>query len=126
MHIVAPMTSVLLVDSPSSVREALRQRLSLEPGVDIIAEAEDANRAMTLAQALAPDVVLLDAEAAYLDASALVRALFTYDLPSTIVVLTQHPVSVRHRLEPMTAMIVDKHDGFAALLHVLHSAAGTA
>lgn len=116
------MTTVLLVDSPRSVREALSHRLSLEAGVEIIAEAEDASRAMNLAETLAPEVVLLDAEAAYLDASALVRALSANDLPLGIVVLTQHPVSVRRRLESTSAMVVDKCDGLSALVQAVRSA----
>lgn len=89
------MTTVLLVDSPRSVREALQVRLSLEPGLVIVGEADDATRATSLARALGPDVVLLDAEAAGLDASGLVRALTEHDLSSGIVVLTQHVVAVR-------------------------------
>ena len=69
------MTTVLLIEYPPAVRDALRARLSLERDLDIIGEADDAVQGISLAQALEPDVVLIDAETPDLDAAGIVRVL---------------------------------------------------
>lgn len=51
---------ILLVDDADSVRRALRHVLDSEPGLVVIGEADDGERAVALAAALCPDVVLLD------------------------------------------------------------------
>ena len=56
------MTTVVLRDDPLVVRAALPARWSLEANRVIVGEADDAPQALSLAQALDPDVVLLDPE----------------------------------------------------------------
>ena len=51
---------VLLVDDHELLRAGLRSRLEQEPGIEIVGEAESAERAIVLARAQPPDVVLLD------------------------------------------------------------------
>src|SRR5688572_16274395 len=51
---------LLLVDDQSLFREALRTLLSLQPDFEIVAEAENGERAVNLARAHQPDVVLMD------------------------------------------------------------------
>ena len=51
---------LMLVDDQSLFREALRTLLSLQPDFEIVAEAENGSRAITLAGNHKPDVVLLD------------------------------------------------------------------
>jgi len=50
------MTTVLLIDYPPAVRDALRARLSLERDLDIVGEADNASQGISLAHALDPDV----------------------------------------------------------------------
>jgi DNA-binding NarL/FixJ family response regulator len=116
------VTTVLLVDSPRSVLEALRARLSLESGLCIVGGADDATLAINLVTELDPDVVVVDAEASDLDATKLVRAIAGGDKPPGVVVLTQHAVGARHRLEMVPATIVGKHEGFLSLVHAIQSA----
>ncbi len=54
------MIRVLLVDDQAVVRRALRVRFHLEPDLEVVGEASTGREALTLAQALTPDVVLMD------------------------------------------------------------------
>ena len=116
------MTTLLLVDAPLAVRQALRARLSLEPGLAIVGEADDAPLAISLAHALDPDVVLLDAEAPDLDSSELVCALAAQHPERGIVVLSQHSAVLRDGLQGTPAIVVGKHEGLAALVRAIRSA----
>jgi DNA-binding NarL/FixJ family response regulator len=51
---------ILLTDDQSLFREALRTLLSLQPDFEIVAEAENGERALALAKAHKPDVILMD------------------------------------------------------------------
>jgi DNA-binding NarL/FixJ family response regulator len=51
---------LMLVDDQSLFREALRTLLSLQPDLEIVGEAENGARAISLAGAQKPDVMLLD------------------------------------------------------------------
>ena len=51
---------LMLVDDQSLFREALRTLLSLQPDFDIVAEAENGERAVALARVHKPDVILMD------------------------------------------------------------------
>jgi DNA-binding NarL/FixJ family response regulator len=53
-------TRVMLVDDHELLRAGLRSRLEKESGIEVAGEAESAERAVVVARALQPDVVLLD------------------------------------------------------------------
>jgi two-component system response regulator NreC len=53
-------TRVLLVDDHELVRAGLRSRLEQESGIEVVGEADSAERAVVLARALQPNLVLLD------------------------------------------------------------------
>jgi DNA-binding NarL/FixJ family response regulator len=52
--------SVLLVDDHELLRAGLRSRLEREDGIAVVGEADSAERAVVMARALQPDVILLD------------------------------------------------------------------
>src|SRR5690606_13239550 len=60
------MTRVLLADDHQLLREGLRRYLE-EAGLDVVAEACDGVEAVRLAEATAPDVVLMDVTMPVLD-----------------------------------------------------------
>jgi len=54
------MISVLLVDDHELLRAGLRSRLEREDGIEVVGEADSAERAIVMARALQPDLILLD------------------------------------------------------------------
>jgi DNA-binding NarL/FixJ family response regulator len=54
------MISVLLVDDHELLRAGLRSRLEREDGIAVVGEADSAERAVVMARALQPDLILLD------------------------------------------------------------------
>ncbi|WP_020590079.1 response regulator [Desulfobacter curvatus] len=51
---------ILIADDHQALREGLKVILQLEPDFSIIGEAEDGKQAIKLAQALVPDVIIMD------------------------------------------------------------------
>jgi DNA-binding NarL/FixJ family response regulator len=51
---------VLIADDQRVVREGLAMLLDLLPGVEVVGAAADGEQALTLAQRLRPDVILMD------------------------------------------------------------------
>ncbi len=56
----ATTVRILLVDDAESVRRALRHILTSEPDFAVIGEAADGVRAVALAAALRPDIIVID------------------------------------------------------------------
>jgi DNA-binding NarL/FixJ family response regulator len=56
------VTRILLVDDEDSVRKGLRMYFELLPELDVVGEARSGKEAMKKAQALDPDVVVMDVE----------------------------------------------------------------
>jgi DNA-binding NarL/FixJ family response regulator len=120
------VTSVLVIDWPPAVRQALRTRLSLEPDLVIVGEADDATGAISLSQALDPDVVLVDAETPDLDAAGLVNTLSQLAPTRGIVVICQDTAGTACGINGSPAIIVGKHSGLPALVQAVRVAASGA
>src|SRR2546426_10548747 len=62
-----PMLRLLICDDSPETRELLRVRLAGQPEIEIVAEAENGEEAVSLAAASEPDVVLMDVRMPVLD-----------------------------------------------------------
>jgi NarL family two-component system response regulator LiaR len=80
--------SVLIVDDHAVVREGLRTFLELQDGIEVVGEAADGERALVQAQALRPDVILMDLVMPGLGGIGAMRALRGLVPASRIIVLT--------------------------------------
>ena len=84
------MTSIriLLADDQALFREGLHTLLSLQPGLEVIGEAANGEEAVRLAEALHPDVVLMDLQMPLLDGVAATRQLRAALPACRVIVLT--------------------------------------
>jgi two-component system, NarL family, response regulator DegU len=83
------MTRLLLADDHRMLRDSLRRSME-EHGFDVVGEAGDGSEAVRLAEALRPDVVLMDVSMPHLDGVEATRQI-TRAVPSShVVMLTMH------------------------------------
>ena len=79
---------LMLVDDQSLFREALRTLLALQADFDIVAEAENGERAIPLAKAHKPDVILMDLRMPVLGGVEATRRVLAAVPTARVVVLT--------------------------------------
>ena len=116
---------VLLVDDQPAVRQGLRIRLVLEPDVEVVGEAGDGAGAISLAQSLRPDVILMDVKMPGMDGISTVRTLRALAPESAVVILSLYDdASTRAGAEEAgAAAFVAKHQVEETLLVALRRAA---
>ncbi len=120
------MIRVLLVDDQPVVRRGLRVRFQLEPDIQVVGEASTGSEALTLAQALTPDVVLMDIEMPVMDGIETTAALKTLVSQSAVVILSIHTDrQTRMRAQAAGAVaFVEKRGTTDILLSAIRQAVG--
>lgn len=83
------MTTLLLADDHRMLRDSLRRSME-EHGFDVVGEAGDGAEAVQMAQALHPDVVLMDVSMPALDGVEATRQISRVVPDSQVVMLTMH------------------------------------
>ncbi|MGD8815296.1 MAG: response regulator transcription factor [Anaerolineales bacterium] len=79
---------LLIADDHAVVREGLRSLIASEPGMEVVAEAENGAQAIDLAAANQPDVILLDLLMPEVDGLAAIKGIRLHDPKARILVLT--------------------------------------
>ncbi len=79
---------VLLVDDHQVVREGLRRMLDLDKDIEVVGEAVSGEDALTKADQLSPDVILMDVKMPGMGGIDAIRALKTKQSPASVIVLT--------------------------------------
>ena len=82
------MTTVLLVDDQALLRMGFRMILEAEDDLEIVGEAADGESGVTMAQQLAPDVVLMDVRMPRLDGIAATERIVAGGSGSKVLILT--------------------------------------
>jgi DNA-binding NarL/FixJ family response regulator len=82
------MIRVLIVDGQAEARWGLRVRLGIEPDMAIVGETGDVEKALALAQALDPDVIVADIGMRGVDAANVVKRLRAVSPSAPVGILT--------------------------------------
>ena len=85
----SPATRLLLADDHRMLRDSLRRSME-EHGFDVVGEAADGEEAVGLAQALQPDVVLMDVSMPVVDGVEATRQISRLVPGAQVVMLTMH------------------------------------
>jgi pilus assembly protein CpaE len=83
-------TRVLIVDDIAQVRRELHTLLPLLDAIDVVGEAADGQRAIELAAALQPDVILMDVEMPIMDGLSATRLIKPQCPQCRVVILSIH------------------------------------
>ncbi len=83
-----PKIRVMIVEDQQLIRRAFKTMLSLEPDLDVVAEAGDGQDAVRLARLNAPDVVLMDLHMPRMGGVAATREIMAIAPATRIIVLT--------------------------------------
>jgi DNA-binding NarL/FixJ family response regulator len=112
------MIRILIVDGQVEVRRGLRMRLSIEPDMAVVGETGDVEEAISMAQALGPDVILVDIEMRGSEGANVVKRLRDAAPAASTVALTLYgDESARARVQEAGAQaFLGKHGGGAGLL----------
>jgi DNA-binding NarL/FixJ family response regulator len=119
------MIRLLLVDDQPTVRRGLGLRLHLEPDIQIVGEASTGKEALSMAQALAPDVVLMDVEMPEMNGIEATAVLSASLSTSAVVILSIHDdAQTRGRAQAAGAVaFVEKRGATDHLLAAIRQAA---
>jgi DNA-binding NarL/FixJ family response regulator len=82
--------TVLLVDDHALVRRGFRRLLADDPAIAVVGEASDGNEAISLAQELKPQVVVMDVAMPGTNGLAATRAILAKNPDAAILVLSMH------------------------------------
>ncbi|GAA2215549.1 response regulator transcription factor [Nonomuraea monospora] len=81
---------LLIADDHPIVRDGLRGMFAGDPGFEVLGEAADGAQAVALAQALHPDVILMDLRMPGMDGVAAIKELARLGSPARVLVLTTY------------------------------------
>lgn len=116
---------ILVVDDEQSVRRGLRMRLTLEPDIDVVAEAADGTAGVAAARSSRPDVVVMDVQMQGMDGLTATRLIRETMPACAVVMLSMHdglPDRVRAE-EAGASEFVAKHETDGALVEAIRRAA---
>jgi DNA-binding NarL/FixJ family response regulator len=84
------LISLLIVDDHPVVRDGLRGMFSADPRFEVLGEAADGTEAVTAAQTLRPDVILMDLRMPRTDGVTAIKELTGLGVPARVLVLTTY------------------------------------
>ena len=119
---------LLLVDDEARVRQGLRMCMAGEPDFDVVGEAEEGERAVTLASELHPDVVVLDLRMGGVDGIEATKGLAVAEPSVRVVILSlQDDTGTRRQaMASGASAFVGKQEGIARLFEVIRNVANRA
>jgi DNA-binding NarL/FixJ family response regulator len=116
--------TVLLADDHAMFRQGIKEMLSTDEVIEVVGEAENGREAVTLAEKLTPDVVLLDVEMPVMGAKQAMVRMLENSPPPRVVIVTMYddPRLVRELIGLGAVAYLVK----SATMEELHAAVHTA
>jgi DNA-binding NarL/FixJ family response regulator len=114
----SPM-NILIVDDDQASREGLRELFELRPNVTVIGEAIDGEEAVNLADALHPDLVVMDVQMPRMDGLEATRQIKQRTPGIRIILLTMYREYRAAALRSGADAFLVKGDGIGPLLAAL-------
>ena len=115
------MISVLIVDDHPVVRQGLRALLEVQDDMTVAGEAGDGPAAISLAESLRPDIVLLDLKLPGMDGVAVLRPLRAAGLRVLVLTSATEPSAAAAAVRAGAAGVVYKDIDPAALVRAVRS-----
>lgn len=115
------MISVLIVDDHPVVRQGLRALLEVQDDMTVAGEAGDGAAAISLAESLRPDIVLLDLKLPGMDGLAVLRPLRAAGLRVLVLTSATEPSAAAAAVRAGAAGVVYKDIDPAALVRAIRS-----
>ncbi len=114
---------VLIVDDMPQVRQELRSLLQLFDDIEIVGEAGDGQEAISQAESLRPDVVIMDLEMPILDGLQATRLIKKHMLSKRVVILSVHsePEELNRAMQSGADAFVQKGSPYSTLIESIHS-----
>jgi DNA-binding NarL/FixJ family response regulator len=84
------MIHVLLVDDHYYIRRIIRRLLQRSPDIEVVDEAQSGTEAVKLAQALSPDVIVMDISMHDMNGFQAIQQIQALNIPTQIVILSIH------------------------------------
>lgn len=111
--------NVLIVDDDRASREGLRELFELRPNINVIGEAIDGEEAVTLADSLHPDLVVMDVQMPRMDGLEATRQIKQRTPDIRVVLLTMYREYRAAALRSGADAFLVKGDGIGPLLAAL-------
>jgi DNA-binding NarL/FixJ family response regulator len=125
MEVAAQKLRILLADDHETVREGLRMILNAQPDMQVVATAGDGREAISQAERVTPDVVIMDISMPGLNGLAATMQLTERVPDAKVLTLTRHADSsyLQQLLRAGASGYVLKQSRPAELLHAIRSVA---